>query len=106
MASSDNPKANEMPVYPILSPARTALPTPPNTSTNVPISSAMNFFMLSHPTGRRADQALLSTSNRDQSTASLLGGPGSTVRDNSSCILAFWRHRETATLVSVLVRGL
>src|ERR1700751_5898950 len=45
MASSDSPKASATPRLPICVPARTALPTPPNTSTNVPTSSATYFFM-------------------------------------------------------------
>src|SRR5436190_1205471 len=41
MASRDRPKAKDTPAKPILSPASTALPQPPNTSTKVPTSSAM-----------------------------------------------------------------
>jgi hypothetical protein len=40
MASNESPKAKETPAKPILSPANTALPQPPNTSTKVPTSSA------------------------------------------------------------------
>src|SRR5580692_5111801 len=45
MASSDSPKAAEMPAKPIWLPANTALPTPPKTRTNVPTSSAKYLFM-------------------------------------------------------------
>src|SRR5687767_11811930 len=40
IASSDNPKANATPRLPTSAPAITAVPTPPNTSTNVPMHSA------------------------------------------------------------------
>src|SRR4051794_15383753 len=40
IASSESPNANATPRFPILSPATTAAPTPPKTSTNVPTHSA------------------------------------------------------------------
>src|SRR5271155_4058605 len=40
---SANPNANATPAKPIWPPASTALPTPPNTSTNVPRNSARYF---------------------------------------------------------------
>src|SRR5271168_1716235 len=43
IASSDNPNANATPTNPMWPPASTALPTPPNTSTNVPRNSARYF---------------------------------------------------------------
>src|SRR5713101_3449255 len=50
MANSESPKANETPRNPILSPASTALPQPPKTSTNVPTASARyRFIALSPP---------------------------------------------------------
>jgi hypothetical protein len=45
IANRESPKANEMPAKPILSPAKTALPQPPKTSTKVPINSAIYRFM-------------------------------------------------------------
>src|ERR1700739_1704080 len=45
MVSKVSPKARATPRNPMWVPARTALPTPPKTSTKVPISSAAYFFM-------------------------------------------------------------
>src|ERR1700691_4624715 len=45
MASSERPKAAATPAKPIWLPARTALPTPPKTRTNVPTNSAKYLFM-------------------------------------------------------------
>src|SRR2546427_12135024 len=49
MANSESPKANETPRNPILSPASTALPQPPKTSTKVPTASARYRFIACSP---------------------------------------------------------
>src|ERR1051325_8880635 len=59
MANSESPKANETPRNPILSPASTALPQPPKTSTKVPTASARYRCMTSAPPERRAPGAAL-----------------------------------------------
>src|SRR5580692_11439059 len=53
MASSANPNAMATPTLPITDPASTALPTPANTSTNVPKNSAVYFCILS-PNGHQS----------------------------------------------------
>src|SRR5919205_2739988 len=59
MANSESPKASATPRKPIFSPASTALPQPPKTSTKVPTASARYRFMASAPPSRRAPGAAL-----------------------------------------------